>query len=328
MVRVATLDAHVAGGAVRLLTSGLPSIEGATMAERRSSFEARAGTIADALSREPRGHSGVVGVVLTEPERAEADCGMLFFTGDGMRPLSGHAAMAAGAVAVVHGLVAPRVSGRVEIETEVGALQLDVTDGSGWPRRARLTSPPAFVVRGAARVSTTRRALNCDIAWSGSELVAVVDGESAGVPLSAAHTLELRRAGREVLDAIAQALRVTHPETGSRGEVTGCVFVGPPSDDRADVRAVMVREDGSVSRTASASASSALAVVLAAMGMSAGNRPTRHENLAGISWDVALAEQVDEARWRVAIAADVYLTGEHEFTLDPSDPMVRGAVWR
>lgn len=326
-MRVATLDAHVAGGAVRLVTSGLPSIDGPSMAERRSSFEARAGTVADALSREPRGHSGVVGVVLTEPERAEADCGMLFFTGDGMRPLSGHAAIAAGAVAVVRGLLAPRVSGRVEIDTEAGALQLDVSD-RGWPHRARLTSPAACVVRGAARVSTPRRALNCDIAWSGSELVAVVDGESAGVPLSAAHTLELRRAGREVLDAIAQTLRVMHPVTGARGEVTGCAFVGPPSDDRADVRAVMVREDGSVSRTASASASSALAVVLAAMGMSAANRPTRHENLAGISWEVALAEQVDEARWRVAVAADVYLTGEHEFTLDPSDPMVRGVVWR
>jgi proline racemase len=327
-MRVATLDAHVAGGAVRLVTSGLPSVEGANMAERRSSFEARAGTIADALTREPRGHSGVVGVVLTEPERAEADCGMVFFTGEGMRPLSGHAAMVAGALAVVRGLVAPRASGRVEIDTEAGALQLDVSHGSGWPRRARLTSAAACVVRGAARVTTARRALHCDIAWSGSELVAVVDGESAGVPLSAAHTLELRRAGREVLDAIAHTLRVTHPVSGSRGEVTGCVFVGPPSDDRADVRAVMVREDGSVSRTASASASSALAVVLAAMGMSAAGRPTRHENLAGISWDVALAEQVEEGRWRVAIAADVYLTGEHEFTLDPSDPMVRGAVWR
>lgn len=313
---------------MRLVTSGLPSIEGATMAERRSSFEARAGIIADALSREPRGHSGVVGVVLTEPERAEADCGMVFFAGAGTRPLSGHAAMAAGAIAVVHGLVASRVAGRVEIDTEAGALRLEVSDGPEWPRRARLTSPPACVIRGAARVTTARRVLNCDIAWSGSELVAVVDGESAGVPLSAAHTLELRRAGRELLDAIAQTLSVTHPVSRSRGDVTACVFVGPPADDRADVRAVMVREDGSVSRTASASASSALAVVLAAMGMSAADRPTRHENLAGISWDVALAEQVEEARWRVAIAAEVYLTGEHEFTLDPSDPMVRGAVWR
>ena len=298
------------------------------MSERRSSFEARASTIADALSREPRGHSGVVGVVLTEPDRAEADCGMLFFTGEGMRPLSGHAAMAAGAVAVVHGLLAPRVPGRVEVDTEAGALRLDVSGGSAWPRRARLTSPPACAVRGAARVTTARRALNCDIAWSGSELVAVVDGESAGVPLSAAHTLELSRAGRELLDAIAHTMRLTHPVSGSRGEVTGCVFVGPPSDDRADVRAVMVREDGSVSRTASASASSALAVVLAAMGTSSPGRPTRHENLAGVSWDVALAEEVEEARWRVAIASDVYLTGEHEFVLDPSDPMVRGVAWR
>ncbi len=328
-MRVSTLDAHVAGGAVRLLTSGLPSLEGATIAERRSSFEARAGAIADALSREPRGHSGLVGVVLTEPERADADCGMVFFSGEGPRQLSGHAAMAAGTVAVSRGLIAPRVSNRVEIDTEAGPLRLDVAgEGTGWPRRARLAGPRAHVVRGAAPVMTTRRTLSVDIAWSGSELVAVVDGESAGVPLSPAHTLELRRGGREVLGAISETLRVTHPVDGSRGEVTGCVFVGPPSDDHADVRAVMVRDDGSVSRTASASASSALAVVLAAMGVSATGRPMRHENLAGLSWDVELDAEEGEGQWRIAIAADVYLTGEHVFELTDADPMLRGAVWK
>jgi proline racemase len=328
-MRVSTLDAHVAGGAVRLLTSGLPSLEGDTMAERRSSFEARAGTIADALSREPRGHAGVVGVVLTEPERPDADCGMVFFAGEGPRRLSGHAAMAAGALAVSRGLISPRVTGQLDVDTEAGPLHLEVGGhGEPWPRLARLVGPRAIAVRGAARVTTTRRALSVDIAWSGSELVAVVDGESAGVPLSAAHTLELRRGGREVLDAIAETVRVARPGEGSPGEVTGCVFVGPPSDDHADVRAVMVREDGSVSRTASASASSALAVVLAAMGVSATGRPTRHENLAGVSWTVELVEQDGNGQWRIAIASDVYLTGEHVFDLHSGDPLLRGVAWR
>ena len=329
-MRVSSLDAHVAGGAVRLLTSGLPSLEGDTMAARASSFEARAGTIADALSREPRGHAGIVGVALTEPECTEADCGMVFFTGEGPRRLSGHAAMAAGTLALARGLITPRVAAHLAVDTEAGPLHLETAVGGGvpWPRRARLVGPPARVVRGAARVTTTRRALSCDIAWSGSELVAVVDGESAGVPLSAAHTLELRRVGREVLDAVAQTVRVARPGHDRPEAVTGCVFVGPPSDDRADVRAVMVREDGSVSRTASASASSALAVVLAAMGASTRGQPTRHENLAGICWMVELVEPADDGHWRVAIEADVYLTGEHVFELDPGDPLLRGVSWR
>ena len=50
-MHVSTLDAHVAGGAVRLVTSGIPTLDGLTIADKRSSFEAKASHIAEALSR-------------------------------------------------------------------------------------------------------------------------------------------------------------------------------------------------------------------------------------------------------------------------------------
>ena len=325
---VSTLDAHVAGGAVRLVTSGMAALDGLTIAEKRSSFETRASHIAEALSREPRGHAGIVGVVLTEPERAEADCGMVFFTGAGCRAVSGHAAMGAAALAVGAGILTPRQPGRVEADTEAGPLVVEY-DAAGvtFPCAMRVTGAPAHVVRGRARVTTGRRTLAMDIAWSGSELVAVVDGESAGVPLSVAHTLELRRAAREVLDAVEQTLRVTVPGSGVPGQVSGCVFVGPPSDDRAAVRAVMVRDDGAVSRTASASGSAALGAVLAAMGMASSGGQTRIENLAGLSWTVELGTLRADGGWPVTIAADVHATGTHTFVLDAADPLLRGAAW-
>ena len=327
-MHVSTLDAHVAGGAIRLVTSGIPTLDGLTMAEKRSSFEARAGHIAKALSREPRGHAGIVGVVLTEPERPEADCGMVFFTGTGCRALSGHAAMGAVALAVAAGILAPRRPGRVEADTEAGPLVVEF-DGPHvvFPCAMRVTGAPAQVVRGAVRVTTSRRTIATDIAWSGSELVAVVDGESAGVPLSVAHTLELRRAAREVLDAVEETVRVTVPGAGVRGHVSACAFVGPASDDRAAVRAVMVREDGTVSRTASASGSAALAAVLAAMGMASSGLQTRIENLAGISWTVELGTQLPDGSWPVTIGADSHATGTHTFVLEPADPMLRGGFW-
>ena len=99
------------------------------MAERRLSFENTAGDVSLLLTREPRGHAGVVGVVLTEADRPDADAGMLFFTGAGSRPLSGHAAMAAAALALNHGLVTPRAARPAADRQRVWRSQ-----SLGWPR--------------------------------------------------------------------------------------------------------------------------------------------------------------------------------------------------
>src|SRR5690606_38785875 len=114
-MRVTTLDAHVGGAAVRLVTSGLPTLEGTTMAERAASIEEQSDDIRQLLCLEPRGNAGVVGVVLTEPERAEAEAGMLFFDGAGMRPLSRTGVLAATALALDAHLISPREPGRLEV---------------------------------------------------------------------------------------------------------------------------------------------------------------------------------------------------------------------
>ena len=58
-MRVKTIDAHVAGAAIRLVTAGLPAIEGDTMSERRASFEAAADGIRRLICLEPRGHAAL-----------------------------------------------------------------------------------------------------------------------------------------------------------------------------------------------------------------------------------------------------------------------------
>ncbi len=157
------------------------------MAERRLSFEDAAGDVSLLLTREPRGHAGVVGVVLTEADRPDADAGMLFFTGAGGRPLSGHAAMAAAALALNHGLVTPRTAGPAADRQRVWRSQCcawPTRDSQRRVRAVRFEGPPAAVLRGNVRVTTSRRTVRVDVAWSGSEVVAIVEGEAAGVPLS------------------------------------------------------------------------------------------------------------------------------------------------
>jgi hypothetical protein len=74
-----TIDAHVAGGAVRLVTAGLPRLDGRSLQERSDSVAQMLGAGLIGLSREPRGHEGTVGAMLAEPDRPDADAGILFF---------------------------------------------------------------------------------------------------------------------------------------------------------------------------------------------------------------------------------------------------------
>jgi proline racemase len=330
-MRLTTLDAHIAGAAVRLVTSGLPRIEGASMAERRLSFEHTAGDVSLLLTREPRGHAGVVGVVLTEADRPDADAGMLFFTGAGSRPLSGHAAMAAAALALNHGLVVPRLPDLLQIDSESGAVSVGVTarDSQRRVRAARFEGPPAAVLRGNVRVTTSRRTVRVDVAWSGSEVVAIVEGEAAGVPLSSSHTLELRRAGLELITTLGEMLTLTPPGHTTAVPVTACAFIGPATALNADVRSVLVRSDGTVGRSPSVSGTAAVSVVLAAMGLLSPGTGSRHESLSGTSWtaEATPSSQDFQALTSVAVTAEVHATGAHEFVVETSDPLTRGVLW-
>ena len=330
-MRVTSLDAHVGGAAVRLVTSGLPRIDGASMAERRLSFERASGDVSLLLTREPRGHAGVVGVVLTEADRADADAGLLFFTGTGARSLSGHAAMAAAALALNHGLITPRTPDVLHFDSESGAAVVRVAarDAQQAVRAVRFEGPPAAVLRANVSVTTSRRTVRVDVAWSGSEVVAIVEGEAAGVPLSSSHALELRRTALDLITTLDAMLTLTPPGHRDSVPITACALVGPASDPHADLRSVLVRSDGSVGRSPSASGTAAVSVVLAAMGLLVPGAACRHESLSGTSWTAEATPSAHDpaALMTVRVMAEVHATGAHAFVFEPGDPLTHGVFW-
>jgi proline racemase len=250
---------------------------------------------------------------------------MLFFTGAGHRALSGHAAMGAIVLARAHGVLTSR-DARTTIDTAAGPFVVELLPGSKSGTGVRYEGPPAAVLRGNQRVTLKAgRSIRFDLAWSGSEVVAIVEGESAGVPLSVSHTLELRRAAREILEVL-EGMVAPVPPGRSQGVPPGaCVFVGPAASADADVRAVMIRADGTVSRSPSASGTSGVAVVLSAMGLLPPGAPSRHESLSGTSW---LAEVTSDGEVsRVSITAEVHETGGCDWHVRPGDPLPRGVAW-
>ena len=75
---LATTDFHTAGIGMRLLTSGLGHLPGATIGDKRRWFQEHLDHLRTGLCLEPRGHRSLLIAVMTEPVTPGAAFGLFF----------------------------------------------------------------------------------------------------------------------------------------------------------------------------------------------------------------------------------------------------------
>ena len=331
---IASLDVHVAGGLVRLLTSGVPRVEGATLAARASALEEAAGPALMALCREPRALAGTVTAVFAEADSPDADGALLLFDDAGPMAACGHALLGATAVALARGLLLPRHPGRVRIETLSGLIDLRAPESPlspSGPWTLSYLARQARVLRANQAVVIGRRTVHVDVVWTGAGVSAIVDAEAAGVPLVAARQLELQRGGLDVHRHLNEAVRLVHPIRGSRVETDAVVFIGVAPEHGAEVMSATVTSDGLVERSPCAESTVAVATVLFAMGALPAGQPLIHQGLVGTNLRATAVPRMGEGSdvdLDVEVEGQTWPIGEHTFVFQPDDPLVDGVEWR
>src|SRR5438034_4136996 len=93
-LRLTTIDAHAAGEPLRIVTSGLPELLGATILERRRYLQTHLDHVRRALMWEPRGHVNMYGCIVTPPVTGEAHLGVLFMHNAGYSTMCAHGIIA------------------------------------------------------------------------------------------------------------------------------------------------------------------------------------------------------------------------------------------
>src|SRR3546814_14765257 len=96
---------HTAGEPVRIVTGGYPELSGASILEKRREAMRLHDDIRRILVLEPRGHSGMYGVIPVRPTDPRAALAALFIHGDGYRTMCGHATLPLGQWLVDNGQV-------------------------------------------------------------------------------------------------------------------------------------------------------------------------------------------------------------------------------
>jgi proline racemase len=327
MITLKTIDAHAAGEPLRLIVSGFPSPHGKTMLVKREWVRTHADHLRRALMLEPRGHADMYGAILTEPVSPGSHAGVLFMHNEGYSTMCGHGVIAVTTMALERGLLMPGGDGTsIVYDAPAGTIRAKAKLNGTRVESVSFVNVPSFVLHGGIIVKLASRTIRADVAFGGA-FYAIVDSEAVGLPIDAGHLSELRRVGMEIKRAIEATYAIVHPLDAGLTGIYGTIFTGPPSDERADLRNVTVFADAEVDRSPCGTGTAAVMAVIDAMGLLGAERPFVHESLIGTRFTgrVSSRTEVGELQAIVPeIEGSAWITGEHTFLVDETDPLKDG----
>jgi proline racemase len=335
-VTVTVTDYHTGGEPFRIVTGGVPPLQGATVLERRRYAAERLDHIRRLLVFEPRGHADMYGCHVAPPNDDGADLGVVFFHNAGYSTACGHGTIALVTWAIDEGIVEGREGeNRVVVDVPSGRVETVAEVRGGRVVSVRFRNVPAFVV--ARGVPAAGRVV--DVAFGGAFYASL---EERVTPEELPRLIELGRAVKRDLEA-SQSL--VHPLEPELRDVYGVIFwqdepggAGTPSDGQdastdapLTQRNVTVFADGEVDRSPCGSGTSARLALLDAEGALPRGKPLRHLSIVGSEFTGVVVGDAEVAG-RPAVVTEVegraFRTGSSVFGLDPDDPLGEGFLLR
>lgn len=309
------IDSHTEGEPTRVVTAGLPILDGAAMMERRRHLQREWDFLRTAITAEPRASEGAVAAFLIPPVAANAAVGVIFANRAGYLGMCGHAS-----IGVVHtlaelGLV--KRGDRVTLETPVGNVCAQrFEDGSVEIQNVRSRAYRLDVTLNVPGIGH----ITGDIAYGGNWFF-LVDAQQLGTELALANLSTLTTQA----SAIRNALRTQGIVGEGNAEIDHVEIFGPPARPDADAKNFVLCPDGAYDRSPCGTGTSAKMAVLAARGRLEAGRLWRQESIIG-SLFTGRIEAAGERGVIPFIRGYAYLTSETTLRFDPKDPYRYGIV--
>ena len=320
--RVSVVDYHTGGEPFRIVTGGVPPLEGLTILERRRFAREHLDRFRRLLVFEPRGHADMYGCHVVPPDDHGADLGVVFFHNEGYSTACGHGTIALVTWALDEGVLERREGeNRVVVDVPSGRLETSATVERGRVRSVRFRNVPSFVwaegVEAAGRV--------VDVAFGGAFYASLEERvEPAELP-------RLVALGRELKAAIEAEHEVVHPVEPELRDVYGVIFWQQEDDDPVTQRNVTVFADGEVDRSPCGSGTSARLALLDAQGRLPRGEALRHRSIVGSEFTGRVVGETEVAGLPAVVTeveGTAFRTGRAEFELDPGDPLGEGFLLR
>lgn len=308
---IRVVDSHTGGEPTRVVIAGWPSPVGATMAARRDHLRTHADHLRRAVVREPRGHSAMVGALLTPPVSEGSLAGVIFFNTGTYLGMCGHGLIGVTRTLQHLGRIGP---GIWQLDTPVGTVTVELAPDGSVTIQNVPTRCHALDVR--VQVPGVGEVVG-DIAYGGNWFFIT---HHASVPLELSRVGELARLATAIQDAL-RAQGLARVDDGA--EIDHIELSAPADRDDADSRNFVLCSGGDYDRSPCGTGTSARMAALHARGELAPGELWRQEGITGSVFTGWLArgeggELVPHIRGTAHVTADTTLH------FDPADPFCLG----
>lgn len=318
---VSTVEMHTGGEPTRIVVDGWPTLAGKTLLDKRREVRERHDHLRRGLMLEPRGHDGMYGALLVEPDHPEADLAVLFMHNEGWSTMCGHATIALARWAVESGRVKGPI---VRLQCPCGLVIATVAaDGS-----VRFESVPSFVYA-LDRVAPTPTwgPVTVDIAYGGA-FYAFLAADSIGLDLRQSPMRQIVDAGEEIARAVAKAVPIEHPSEPDLAFLYGTILTDGGDGVSAPSRNVCIFAGRQIDRSPTGSGVSARMALQVARRQARLGDERRFESCTGAIFTGKALREAPPVGPRKSFVVEVggiaHVTGESRFRFDADDPLRDG----
>ncbi|MCG9723313.1 proline racemase family protein [Shewanella sp. Isolate7] len=331
--RFKTLDAHTEGEPLRILLEGYPEIPGDTILAKRRYLTAHLDHYRKLLMHEPRGHADMYGAIITAPITPGADFGVLFLHNEGYSSMCGHGILALVTVAVETGTLALGDTPReIKIDAPAGLIHAwACRDGAGELKVSFRNVPSWAEALGCSVIVDGIGEVGYDIGFGGA-YYAYVDADALGLSCAPDNVAQLIDWGRRIKHAVMVQHPLVHPLEEDLGFLYGTIFTSNETTSTdAHSRHVCVFADGEVDRSPTGTGVAGRIALLQAKGeVGLGDR-LKIESIVDGAMSVTALDLVDfhgKSSVIPEVSGRAFITGRHEFMLDPKDKFQQGFMLR
>jgi proline racemase len=324
--KITTIDTHTGGNPTRTVIHGAPKLVGHTMLEKMTYMAEHHDDFRRLLMFEPRGHEVMSGCILTEPCHPDADIGVVFVETGGYLPMCGHDTIGVCTALMEGGLIAADKNS-ILLDTPAGPVQVLLDVDEGKVRQVTFTNIPSFVYRREVKVDVEGIGqVTLDIAYGGN-FYGIMEAASISLALEQSNGAEIVRTAVRIREAVNAVIEVVHPENPVIRGLTHIEFYGEPVAPQADCRNVVVIPPGGIDRSPCGTGTSAKVAVLHAKGKLGLHETFVHESITGSMFRAEIVGETQVGPYPAVvpqITGSAWVTGHHQFVLDPGDPLREG----
>jgi len=330
--RIKTIDMHTGGEPLRVILQGLPSLQGKNVLDYRRFLKDNQDSYRKLLMHEPRGHADMYGCVIVPPNDKEADFGIVFMHNEGYSTMCGHAVIAITKLAIDMNWV-EKVSPVTEIiiDAPCGRIYSYAKVVNQNVESVYFHGVPSFVVGLDHKVSVPGMGeILYDLAFGGA-FYAFVDADRYGMDLIIENYQKLIQTGMAIKHAVMKSNQeIKHPYEEELSFLYGTIFISTHSDI-ADNKNVCVFANGEVDRSPTGSGVCGRMAIHFKRGEIRLGEEMKIESLVGSIFTGSVVREMDYGPFNAIIPqveGTAFITGQHEFLLDPKDPFAEGFFLR